>query len=146
MNDKLNADLIQLLSTIELSEIIPTSLNSARLGANLGPGENVDLELTQAFADGDPVRSDPIKLVFRPKFDILVKKGEAHIFSHTSTFVIVFTIANADVFDSLWKDDELKNVFLSKQITKILWPIFRQHVLDGMTRLGLPPVTLQWIR
>ena len=35
--------------------------------------------------------------------------------------------------------------YQTKQLTKTLWPLFRQQVIDGMSRVGLPYVTLPWL-
>ena len=50
-----------------------------------------------------------------------------------------------DLFDELWKNEEIMSYFKDKQILKTLWPIVRQQVLDGLSRLSLPPISLPWI-
>ena len=54
-------------------------------------------------------------------------------------------IIDKEVFDELLKDEEIILYFKDKQILKTLWPIIRQQVLDGLSRLSLPPISLPWI-
>ena len=49
-------------------------------------------------------------------------------------FVVAFRLKDRSSFDRLWADEALRTVFVERQIQRTLWPIFRQHVLDGMTR------------
>ena len=67
------------------------------------------------------------------------------IFRQISVFIIGFSITDMPVFEVLWANDELRKVFMEKQIQKTLWPIFRQHAHDGMSRLGMAPVSLPWL-
>jgi len=54
-------------------------------------------------------------------------------------------INNVDEFQSLWNDSDIKKVFTHNQIIKTIWPLFRQNVIDGLTRLSLPAISLPWI-
>ena len=53
----------------------------------------------------------------------------------------------ADLADDNYRipDDEIQKFFKEKQLVKTLWPMVRQQVLDGMSRLGLPPIPLPWL-
>jgi len=67
------------------------------------------------------------------------------LFQHTSIFVLAFEVTDAAAFEELWVDEALRKVFMEKQLQHTMWPIFRQQVLDGMSRLGMRPVALPWI-
>jgi hypothetical protein len=54
-------------------------------------------------------------------------------------------IIDPAAYGELWADEELRKIFMEKQIQKTIWPLFRQHIHDGMSRLGMSPVTLPWI-
>ena len=59
--------------------------------------------------------------------------------------MIAFHVLDVAVADELWKDEELRKVFMENQIQRTLWPLFRQHAHDGMSRLGMSPVPLPWL-
>jgi len=144
MNEALNKKLYQLICSLELEEIVPIELHSARLGGELVKNEKTDFDIKLIFAEGDPVVKDN-NLIFRPMYEMLFKQRDTGIYKHTSKFAIVFSIKDKSEYGSLWTDTELQELFKGQQINKLLWPLVRQHVIDGMTRLGLPPITLKWI-
>jgi hypothetical protein len=108
-------------------------------------GSELQLEWRQSFANGDPIVSAPDLRIFRPKYEFTVKFQDAVIFVQISIFVISFKIIDPAAYGELWADEELRKIFMEKQIQKTIWPLFRQHIHDGMSRLGMSPVTLPWI-
>ena len=144
MNEALNEKLVRLIATIDLSDILPVELHSARLGDGIGLNEELQMDISLAFADGDPAQNGDM-LIFRPKYDLVIKKNKAGIFRQTTKFIVTFRVKDAAGWESVWSDAALQELFKSRQINKLLWPFFRQQVIDGMTRVGLPPVTLKWI-
>ncbi len=144
MSETLNERLTQLIVSLDLQEIVPVELYSARLGEGIAHNEELEMNITLAFADGDPVKNEN-RIVFRPKYEILVQKKSVGIFKHITKFLIVFEIKAISEWERLWPDTELQEIFKSRQINKLLWPLFRQQVIDGMTRVGLQPITLKWI-
>jgi hypothetical protein len=120
-------------------------MSSRRLGDSPPQGSEIQLEWKQALANGDPVATGSDATVFRPKYDFTVKYGGAPFFQQTSVFIVVFRLKNRSMFDQLWTDESLRTAFVERQIRRTMWPIFRQHVLDGMSRLAMAPVTLPWI-
>ena len=137
--------LSELIQSLELKTIAPMEMSSRRLGDSPPQGSEIQLEWKQALADGDPVATGPDARVFRPKYDLTVKYGGSPFFQQTSVFIIAFRLKNNTLFDRLWTDESLRAVFVERQIRRTMWPIFRQHVLDGMSRLAMAPVTLPWI-
>jgi len=83
--------------------------------------------------------------IFRPRYELSVSFKETHIFKQRSGFILGFAITDMSVFEELWADEEVRKVFMEKQIQKTLWPIFRQHAHDGMCRLGIAPIPLPWL-
>jgi hypothetical protein len=137
--------LSELIQAMELKTIAPMEMSSRRLGDPPPQGSEIQLEWNQSIADGDPVTTSPDARVFRPKYDFTVKYGGSPFFNQSSVFIVAFRLKNSGLFDRLWADEALRTVFIERQIRRTMWPIFRQHVLDGMTRLAMPPVTLPWI-
>jgi hypothetical protein len=145
MSEEINDILIRFLNALRLHDIRPMSLHSEGLGPMLPPGSELQLEWKQIFADGDPIIPTPDTLVFRPKYELTVSFQSAVIFKQVSTFIIAFQIVDKGIFEELWVNEDMRKVFMEKQILKTLWPIFRQHALDGMSRLCMMPVPLPWL-
>ena len=145
MSDPINERFTRLIKSLSLSDIRPMELLSQRLGDLPPQGQEVQMQWNQAFADGDPVEVSPAVRVFRPKYEFSVKLGENDIFHQVSKFVLVFSVTDTTTFKELWTDEELRKIFMEKQIQKTIWPTFRQHVLDGMSRLGMQPIPLPWM-
>lgn len=143
MNLEVNERLHRLLSTLSLKDITIMQLHSDRLG-DLPPSQSIEVQLEwkQMLADGDPLKLIPETRVFRPKYELSIKQGKDLLFRQTSVFVMVFSLKDATLFEESWKDEELKKIFIEKQLRRIIWPLFRQQVHDGMSRLGMPPIPL----
>lgn len=135
----------RLISLLQLREITPMELHSKRLGNPPSHNAEIKLEWKQSLADGDPVTTSPDTRVFRPKYDLSVKYGDDDFFHQTSIFILAFSVKDQVEFDELWADESLRKVFTERQLQRTMWPMFRQHVLDGMSRLGIPPVVLPWL-
>jgi hypothetical protein len=145
MNDDINERLTRLLHTLTLQDIKPMLLQSENLGPMPPPGNELKLEWKQSFATDDPLFPAPDTRIFRPKYEFTVNFQDVPIFKQISVFIIGFAVTDAVTFTELWADEELCKVFKEKQIQKTLWPLFRQHAHDGMSRLGLSPVPLPWL-
>jgi hypothetical protein len=145
MSDDINERLTRLLHTLTLQDIKPMFLQSENLGPMPLPGNELKLEWKQSFATDDPLSPEPDTRIFRPKYEFTVNFQDAPIFKQISVFIIGFAVTDAATFTELWADEELCKVFKEKQIQKTLWPLFRQHAHDGMSRLGLSPVPLPWL-
>ncbi len=145
MSGDFNERFLRLIRTLALREIRPMRLRSENVGPMPVPGSELRLEWNQSFAEGDPLATAPDTLIFRPKYELNVSSGNTVIFTQESVFIIGFSVLDKPVFDVLWADEALRKFFMEKQIQKTLWPIFRQHALDGMSRLGIAPLPLPWI-
>ncbi len=135
----------RLIKSLALREIRPVDLHSECRG-NLPPvGSQVQLSWTQALAEGDPLEPEPAVRIFRPRFEFFAKQGETAIFHQTSVFVVACAVIDASAFGELWAEPEIRSIFMEKQLRRTLWPLFRQHVHDGMSRLGMSPLPLPWL-
>jgi hypothetical protein len=145
MIEDINDRLTRLLRGLQLQEIRPMFLQSESLGQMPPPGNELQLEWKQMYANDDPLVPSPEARLFRPRYELTVSFQGAVFFKQVSTFVVAFKVLDTSVFEELWADVELRKVFLEKQIQKTLWPLFRQHAHDGMSRLGMSPVPLPWL-
>ena len=135
----------RLIALLELHDIKAMDIHSSRVGNPPAQDAQVQLEWKHAIADGDPVAAGPGVRVFRPRYELAVSYGGVEYFRHTSVFILAFAVKDEAVFDQLWSDQGLRKVFTERQIQRTMWPIFRQQVLDGTTRLGIPGVVLPWL-
>jgi len=142
----MNTELFQnLLKSLSLSIIQPTKIDFERLG-EIPVGEtNIQINWKMIYPRDEPfvIENNVLKLV--PLFEVTISCKNQLVYSHKSIFVLLMNILNKEEFDSSWKDEEVQKFFIEKQVLKTLWPIVRQQVLDGMTRLALPPVSLPWL-
>jgi len=145
MIDQVNERYSRLINSLSLRDIRPMKLLSECLGDLPPKGTEMQLSWNQAFAEGDPLRPASDVRVFRPKYEFFVKQGETVIFHQVSVFVVACAVVDAGAFDELWADEELRKIFMEKQLRRTIWPLFRQHVHDGMSRLGMSPVPLPWL-
>ncbi|MCX7026027.1 MAG: hypothetical protein NT061_00755 [Spirochaetes bacterium] len=145
MSADINESLVKLLKSISLQEIKPITFHSDTLGQMPVAGSQLQLAWNQSLAEGDPVSASEDTKVFRPKYNFNVSFQDTIIFTQESVFVLVFHVNDQATFDELWADEELRKVFVEKQLLKTMWPLFRQHVQDGMCRLGMSPVALPWL-
>jgi hypothetical protein len=145
MNAPSDEQFARLIGLLQLRDISPMELHSRRLGNAPSHGAEVQLQWKQSLADGDPVSGSPDTRIFRPRYELSVKHGVDEFFHHVSVFIVAFSVKDQAAFDELWTDESLRKAFTERQLRRTLWPIFRQHVLDGMTRLGMPPVVLPWL-
>lgn len=134
------------ISTISISTIQPTKIDVECLG-EIPVGEEASLQISWKMMYP---KEEPFKIVnniiqLAPMFDISISYKNQIIYTHKSIFQILITITEKGKFDELWADEEIRTYFKDKQILKTLWPIVRQQVLDGLSRLSLPPISLPWI-
>jgi hypothetical protein len=131
---------------MDLAEIRPTKLISEQRGDAPDPKTEINVFFIKAIADDDPVfvNGDAF-IIFRPKYELSLKFEEEDLFTQTTVFLVVFRLKDAEEFRELWKDKETRSFFSERQLVHTLWPIFRQQVLDGMSRLCMKPYTLPWI-
>jgi hypothetical protein len=145
MSDTINERFFSLIKAISIKEIRPVDFHSQILDDQPPQGDQIKLEWKQSFAEGDPVTPSPDIKVFRPRYVFSVISEEKEYFRQISVFILVFNVLEPETFASLWADEELRKMFLERQVQRTLWPIFRQQVLDGMSRVGLKPLPLPWI-
>jgi hypothetical protein len=116
-----------------------------RTDEQIQPGSEIKINWNQIFASDDQILQNPSTLLLRPKYTVAMFMGEKELYSHEATIIIAFSVIDQSAFEKAWENDEARKIFHEKQIMKTLWPILRQQVLDGMTRLGLPGIPLPWI-
>lgn len=135
----------KLVKSMSLSIIQPVKIEFERFGDIPSGESNVQINWKMVYPNESPYKIIDNVLQLDPMFDISLNCIDQVIYSHKSIFAIAFNVVDKKLFDELWNNDELQKYFKEKQIIKTLWPIVRQQVLDGLTRLSLPPVALPWL-
>ena len=110
MSDGEQDRFLRLIKILKLHDIRPMDLHSSRRGEIPATGSELQLVWKQALADEDPLFPDAETVVFRPKYEFLVKHSDAAVFEQISVFVIAFKISDRPLFDSLWADSEVKEL------------------------------------
>lgn len=139
-------DYEELISLLDLKKIQPLVFQCERLGdINIGNGK-LETSFSYGYRKDDPVFFDKTSMACAPKFEFfLSNSNDKKIFHQLSIYEFSLSISDFDKFQSLWQDEKLQNLFMKKQIQKTVWPIFRQNVIDGLTRMSLPAISLPWI-
>lgn len=140
-----NEDFQKLIASLSLTVIQPTKIEYERHGNP--PAENADIQITwkMVYPKEASFKVENNMLQLAPMFEISFACNDETLYSHKSIFLVLLNIKDKKVFEYLWANEELQKTFKEKQIRNTLWPIVRQHVLDGMTRLALPPLALPWL-
>lgn len=140
-----NEDYQKLITSLSLTVIQPTKVEYERHGNP--PAANVDVQINwkMIYPKDASFKIENNILQLAPMFEISFDCNGETLYSHKSIFIVLLNIKNKEIFKSLWANEELQKNFKEKQIRNTLWPIVRQHVLDGMTRLALPPLALPWL-
>lgn len=140
-----NEDFQKLIASLSLTVIQPTKIEYERHGNP--PAENADIQITwkMVYPKEASFKVENNMLQLAPMFEISFACNDETLYSHKSIFLVLLNIKDKKVFESLWANEELQKNFKEKQIRNTLWPIVRQHVLDGMSRLALPPLALPWL-
>ena len=132
------------INSISLDAIQPMELLFSRRGDFLDDGSLVNIQFKLAYPEEALVENES-KIIFRPLFEINLFQNESIFYSQKVAFAVVIKIKDRPSFDNTWANEEIKKQFKEFQIKKTLWPILRQQVLDGMSRVGLPSISLPWI-
>lgn len=139
------ASYLQLVQAVTLTKIQYLETSSLRLGEPL-PETPLQYNIQQMLGDANPERISDSVLLFRVKFDIQIRSGEASPFcSLSAAYAVLFELKDAKTFNELWPDSTLQTIFQNEQLRKTLWPYVRQFMQENLVRLELPAITLPWL-
>ena len=148
MNEQTQKGLQELNLAIQIRSIQFQDVHSRRMMISFQPESftsGAAISWNQQFADNDPLALEDGSLVFRPKYSFTVKNGEAVIFEATMICALLFSVEKRELYAKQWANEEVRKVFLEKQIMRLMWTILRQQLMDCMSRHSMPPVPLPWI-
>ena len=142
MNEKFQ-ELINILQLVDI-RFMDSHESVLHLPENLSFGKEISTESGQALANEDPVINENM-LFFRVKYVFTFSCEKKPYFKTEYIVMISFKSAEVQKAAELLKDEELKKVFVEKQLNRTLWTILRGTIMDAFNRHSLPPVQLPWI-
>ena len=142
------SELISLLSLRQI-RILDSHETVFAEDAFLGQRENVNIETIQSLGELSPAYEDSlVKFNLKYTFNFFKSEGEAKKEYFTASYItiVVFETVDIDKTKRLLSEKELLNVFVTRQLRKTLWPVFRGILIDAMGRHSLQPIPLPWIK
>lgn len=136
-----------LINSIELRDLITQKAVYERFELDLGKKENkIEFRNSQKVETTDPVILKNGDVQFNPayKIDILINETIAmSLFYH---YGLVFQILDKETFDTVIKDEDVKQFFLSKQLPRITWSFLREEIYSAMNKCGIRSITLPMMK
>lgn len=121
--------------------------------------EDVSLLVNFGYPKNNPFTKDDSTIAFMPRYQITltitsdvssnggkVPDDTGLLFRINLSYYILFKIDNAEKFETYFKNEEIRNVFMKYQIDKILRPYLRQQYSDLANRHSLHVPTLPLVR
>lgn len=141
----MNENFSELLKILTLTNIqFVESHEKVLQNLQLVDGKEVQIKTEQRFLKDDPeVRSDVV--LFRPKYIFTFFSEEQAYFMAEYVLFVSFTTNNISRFKEFFNQEEVKDLFLRKQMNRTLWTILRGTVMDAFNRHSLKPIPLPWI-
>ena len=137
------SELIKLLS-LQSIQIIDSH---ERILQNLlfNEGDEVKINMEQAFPKENSPQINENQISFLTKYVFTFSAGGKDYFRTEYILVVQFKTENIQRFSELYANEEVKEIFLKKQLHRTLWTILRGTVLDAFNRHSLKPIPLPWI-
>lgn len=141
----------ELISLLSLRQIRILDSHETVLSENsvLAQSENINIETIQALGEQSPVFENSfVKFNLKYTFNFSKKDNvENYPFFAASYIVsVIFETPDTERAREYLSEKEILNIFVTKQLKKTLWPIFRGVLMDSMGRHSLQPVLLPWIK
>lgn len=129
-----------LLNKIEFSDIFVRKLSFEKMGA-IEPGLNVNVNANQPSIE---IKDNSINATIG--FLIEITSSEKKVFSMNAVYDAFFTSKELDYVKKLLEDEEVKNLFLNKQLLKLVWPFLREDFHTSNAKIGIRPMTLPLLK
>ena len=138
----MNENYAKLIELIELSNITLIESHEKML---FSPSDEqlkkIRIETEHSYNKNDPVIKDAEMLNnHKYNFSFLVDDKKYYIAEYI--IFISFNIKNKVKVETLLKIDEVRKLFIEKQIQKLLWSYLRGIVMDSFNKHSLKPIPL----
>ena len=136
----------QLIKLLQLGDIrfMDSHESVLHIPENILPDSNTSLESGQAFDKDSPIITGDC-LLFRVKYVFSFLNNKEPYFKAEYIVNIFFEASDIKKAQELLQDEEVKKIFLEKQLTHTMWPILRGTLMNAFSRHSLNPCMLPWI-
>lgn len=140
------SDLLKLLNLINIRLVESKESVVSNTGDTFAENDNIELNTKVGLEQNSPefINSKNI-LMFNLRYVFTVSKNGENYFNATYIYVVSFTVSDKEKFDKLYRNDDVKEIFIKKQLHRTLWTILRGTLLDAFNRHSLQPITLPWL-
>lgn len=137
------SELIKLLNLINIQII--ESHEKVLQSMSLNEGEEVQINMGQGFPKDNNPEINETQISFFTKYVFTFSTDGKDYFRTEYVLVVQFKTENVQRFSELYANEEVREIFLKKQLHRTLWTILRGTVLDAFNRHSLKPIPLPWI-
>lgn len=142
----INDDFSELIKLLNLTNIQIIESNEKVLQSmSFNGGEEVQINMEQGFPKDNNPQINETQLSFYPKYIFTFSIGGKIYFKTEYILIVQFKTENIQRFSELYANEEVREIFLKKQLHRTLWTILRGTVLDAFNRHSLKPIPLPWI-
>jgi hypothetical protein len=136
----------QLIKLLQLGDIrfMDSHESVLRIPENFLPDSNLSVESGQAYDKKNPIITGDC-LLFRVKYVFSFLYSKEPYFKAEYIVNIFFKASDLKKVQELLQDEEVKKIFLEKQLTHTMWPILRGTLMNAFSRHSLHPSMLPWV-
>lgn len=138
----------ELLGAIELHSIILHEMSFKRIPGYTPDGDRLKIGFNtqQRVSDNDPFKLAVHTISFNPQYEIKMIINENEIMGFKYHYGLVFEVRNAEVFERIFSDNQIRKFFVEIQLPRLTWSFLREEVSNAVRKCGFPPVTLPLMR
>jgi len=103
--------------------------------------DKVKIDTEHGYNKNDPVIQDS-SLLNNHKYKFVFSVEDKQYFVAEYIVFIAFTIKDKETVKKLLKIEEIKNLFIEKQIDRLVWTYLRGIVMDAFNKHSLKPIPL----
>ena len=103
--------------------------------------DKIKIDTEHGYNKDDPIIQDS-SLLNNHKYKFIFSVEDKQYFVAEYIVFIAFTIKDKDTVERLLKVDEIKQMFIEKQIDRLVWSYLRGIVMDAFNKHSLRPIPL----
>ena len=103
--------------------------------------DKVKIDTEHAYNKDDPINQDSA-LLNNHKYKFTFSVDDKPYFVAEYIVFIAFTIKDKETVERLLKIEEIKQMFINKQIDRLVWSYLRGIVMDAFNKHSLRPIAL----
>lgn len=138
----MNIDYKDFITSIQISNIRLLSSNEKVLFYPEGENISEVKILTEKKLNKDDPRVDQNQLINQHKYKFDFSISNKIFYSCDYEIYVDFEILDIEKVSEALKDEQIKKLFIEKQIDKLVWSYLRGIVMDGFNKHSLTPIPL----